>query len=349
MPNYQPQELINLAVHILESIGVPQEDAAVVADALVQADLEGISSHGISRLSIYARRMMEKRIETNPNIHIERAGNVLKVDGGNGLGHVVTFRAIQAAIPLAKQEGIAAIAVRNSNHNGTASYYCRIACKEEIILIGMTNSPPGIVPTGGKKAFLGTNPIAFGFPARTSPPIIVDMSTSVAARGKIILAAKQGEKIPAGWAVDREGLITTDAKEALSGAVLPFGGAKGYALATAIELLTGVLSGAAFGPHVQNIYDDKAKKANVGHTFFLLHIPHWMPMEGYYRRVEQFVEELKSAPKAGDADEIYYPGERRYQRYLETLHSGISLSDEVWEELKQLAAMYGIPVRRLKW
>ncbi|SEN50987.1 Malate/lactate/ureidoglycolate dehydrogenase, LDH2 family [Lihuaxuella thermophila] len=327
----------------MRRLGVPELDAKVTADSLVQANLEGTDSHGISRLPIYARRLMDQRINKNPDIKIERSGSVIKVDGDNGLGQVVSYRSVQAAIPVAKETGIAGIAVHHSNHNGTAAYYCQHACREEMILIAMTNSPSGMIPHGGRQAYLGTNPIGFGFPVRSGPPVIVDMSSSVAARGKIILAAKEGREIPSGWAVDADGAVTTDPVAALQGGVLPFGGAKGFALATAIEILAGVLSGAGFGPHVQSIYHDRHGAADVGHFFILLNIAHWMPIEAYYDRLDQFIKELKAIPLAKHAEEICYPGERRFRRWQDRRKNGIPLSGDVCMELQKLAKICRVP------
>jgi LDH2 family malate/lactate/ureidoglycolate dehydrogenase len=209
--------------------------------------------------------------------------------------------------------------------------------------MALTNSPPGIPPHGGKKAFLGTNPIAFGFPTRKGPPLIVDMSSSVVARGKIILAARQGESIPPGWAIDREGRVTTDPAEALQGAVLPFGGVKGYALAAAVEVLSGVLSGAAFGPHVRNLYEEGQPAADVGHFFILMDISRWMPIDVYFRRIGQFLRELKSVPRAEGAEEILYPGEGRERRIRRRLREGIPLSREVVSDLEEVGRSCAVP------
>jgi LDH2 family malate/lactate/ureidoglycolate dehydrogenase len=209
-------------------------------------------------------------------------------------------------------------------------------------LIATTNSPPGIAPWGGRKAYFGTNPIAFGFPTRREPPVIVDMSSSVVARGRIILAAQQGLPIPLGWAIDEEGRETTDAGAALRGAVLPLGGAKGYALALAVEVLSGVLSGAAFGPRVNNLYKEEDPPANVGHSFILLNIPHWMSPDEYHARMEEFIGELKAAPRRVGTDEILYPGERRYRVFLEKSREGIALPRPVVEELTRLAEQRGV-------
>jgi LDH2 family malate/lactate/ureidoglycolate dehydrogenase len=340
--SYHASELTDFCKSVFIRLGMTEENSAVAADSLVRADLEGNEGHGISRLPIYAKRIQEGRISARPDIEYEQFGSVLKVNGGNGLGQVVAYRAVQQAIPIAKENGMTGIFVRNSNHFGTAAYFCQQACKQNMILLAMTNSPPGIPPWGGKKAFFGTNPIAFGFPTRQAPPVIIDMSSSVVARGKIILANKIGEDIPLGWAIDDHGVETTDPAAALRGAVLPLGGAKGYALAMAIEIMCGVLSGAAYGPHVNNLYKDGDSAANVGHSFILLDISRWMPIEDYFDLMEKFLKEVKDVPVAAGTDEIFYPGERRYQKYAARSVAELAVSREVAEELRGLGGSLGI-------
>ncbi|UFJ38924.1 Ldh family oxidoreductase [Brevibacillus humidisoli] len=339
MTSFDAAELQLFCRQVFERLNVDFDSASIAADAIIRANLEGIDSHGISRLAIYAKRLQEKRINPNPHIKVvKRGAGVLLVDGDNGLGQVVAARAVEEGMVLVKETGVAAIAVKGSNHFGTASYFCQLASSRHLIAIAFTNSPPGIPPWGGVKPFFGTNPIAFGFPTGTDRPVMVDLSTSVVARGKIILAAKQGEAIPAGWAIDERGEMTEDPQDALRGAVLPVGGPKGYALALAIELLTGVLSGAAYGPHVNAIYDDDASAANVGHFFILLDIEKFMPVQRYTQLMQTFLEEVKSVPRAAGVEEILYPGERRAREYEARLTEGIRLSTEVDQELRQLAA-----------
>jgi LDH2 family malate/lactate/ureidoglycolate dehydrogenase len=340
--HYAAKQLYVFCKSVFEAYGFEEQDAHASADSLVQAELEGAGSHGISRLAIYAKRIREGRIAAKPNFQAKQTGSVISIDGGNGLGQVVASRAMRVAIPAARENGMVGIFIRNSNHFGTAAYFCQIACRENMALIAMTNSPSGIPPWGGKKAFFGTNPIAFGFPTREKPPIIVDMSSSIVARGKIILAEKQGKSIPSGWAIDEEGEDTTIPAEALKGAVLPLGGPKGYALALAVEMMTAVLSQAAFGPHVNNLYKDGDPPANVGHCFILMDISKWMPMEEYYTLAEQFIREIKEVPLTKQSDEILYPGERRYQTCQENVKQGISLSEEVLRELVEIGNECGV-------
>jgi len=340
--SYKAIDIYEFIKQVLVKIGMSEADASIVADSLVKADLEGNGSHGMSRLPIYAKRLLEGRIAVRPRIGFELHGAILRVDGDNGLGQVVSCRALEKALPVAREHGIAGMFVNNSNHFGTAAYFCQQACARNMALIAMTNSPPGIPPWGGKRAFLGTNPIAFGFPVRDAPPVIVDMSSSVVARGKIMLADKQGDTIPTGWAIDENGMETTDPAAALRGSVLPLGGAKGYALAMAVEMMCSILSGAAFGPHVNNLYKDGDPAANVGHCFILMDMSRWMDMEQYFAIMQSFLEEIKAVPTAAGTNEIFYPGERRYAQFISRQQEGIQVSGEVVQELIQLGEAVGV-------
>ncbi|KMY54513.1 lactate dehydrogenase [Bacillus sp. FJAT-27231] len=337
MYSYAESDLKLFCESVLKSVGITEADASIVAESLVQANLEGVDSHGISRLPIYMKRLMDKRINAAPAIQLERGGSVLTVDGDNGLGHVVSYHALTKGMEIAKQSGIAAIAIKNSNHFGAASYFCQLACEQNMICIGFTNSPSGIAPWGGKEAFFGTNPIALGFPTGNDTPVIIDLSTSVVARGKIMNAVQQKDSIPDGWAIDRFGKPTNDPQAALEGAVLPMGGPKGSALALAVELLAGVLSGAAFGPHVNNIYNEKeADKANVGHFFILMDIKKFTDLETFFQSVQNLLKELKLVAKVPGINEIRYPGERRKKEEQMRKKTGIQLTASLEKELAEI-------------
>lgn len=208
----------------------------------------------------------------------------------------------------------------------------------------MTNSPPGIPPWGGKEAFFGTNPIAFGFPVNNQPDVIIDMSASVVARGKIISAAKDGTSIPKGWAIDQNGEDTEDPQAALMGAVLPSGGVKGYGWALAVEILSGILTRAAYGPNVKSIYEDSQDTANVGHFFLLLDIEKFLPLNEFSEMIKIMLSQIKNSPKKQGVDSILYPGERRESSYIEKLESGIFLSAEVRKELTSLAEKFKLRI-----
>ncbi len=335
---YNAQHLKSFIVNVLTKQNVNGEDAEVVADSLVRADLEGVGSHGISRLPVYSKRIEQGRFNTNPSITIEKKGlSVLSVDGDSGLGQVIAYRALQEGIPIAKETGLAAIGIRNSNHFGAASYYCQIACQEKLAIIATTNAPSAIPPWGGKTAFLGTNPIAFGFPVTGQPDVIIDMSASIVAKGKIISAAREGTSIPSNWAIGPDGEPTNDPKMALEGAVLTTGGVKGYGLALAVEILSGILTGAAFGPHINSMYEETSAPANVGHFFLLLDIEKFLPVDVFSGVLKKMLSEIKDSPKIQGVESILYPGERRARSYQEKLEKGIVLPIEVEQELQNLA------------
>ncbi|WP_018665413.1 Ldh family oxidoreductase [Heyndrickxia acidiproducens] len=344
MKAYSAKDLKNFCIDVLKAVGMGEGDASIVSDSLIKANLDGVDSHGISRLPIYVKRFCDHRINIHPHLKTEeKTPSVLLVDGDNGLGHIVCYHAIKKAVKMAKASGITAIAIKNSNHFGTVSYFCELACDHHLACIGFTNSPPGIAPWGGKEAFFGTNPVAFGFPTGNDQPVIIDLSTSITARGKIIAAAKQGSKIPDGWAMDEDGNPTNDPNAALKGAVLPMGGAKGAALALAVEILSGVLTGAAFGPHVKSIYDEhESGYANVGHFFILMDIEKFMSLKQFLTMMQRLLEEMKAVPKSTASQEIRYPGERKFKERKHRLAAGIPLPANVEEELIAVARQFQV-------
>lgn len=341
---YRAENLKAFTVDVLQALDVPAKEANVVAEGLIRADLEGLDSHGISRLGVYAARLKDKRINARPRVTTEAISKtVLLVNGDNGLGHVASYHGLKEGIKLAREYGLAAVGVHSSNHFGTAAYFCQLAASEEMMTIVCTNSPPGMAPWGGKSAFFGTNPLAFGYPVPGEAPAIIDMSTSTVARGKIILAAKQGEPIPDQWALDKNGVMTNNPHEALEGTLLPTGGAKGAALALAVEIMASVLTGAAFSPDVENIYDSsKTKAANVGHFFLLLDTKPFKRHSNYDERMKTLLYLMKSVATTG-TEPIRYPGERRELERNKRLQTGIHLSDAVAAELKEWADRLGIP------
>lgn len=342
---YRHEELILFCERVFQRLGLSLEDSKIAAEAIVHANLQGVDSHGISRLSVYAKRIQEGRINAVPTLSVENpTDSILIVDGDNGLGQVVASRALGKGIEIAKEKGVAIVAVKRSNHLGAVSYYCEKACAEGLLSISFTNSPPGIVPFGGKKAFFGTNPIAMGIPTGTDTPILMDMSTSVISRGKIMLAAKEKQPIPTHWAINKEGVPTTNPEEALEGALLPVGGVKGSLLAMAVEIFSGILTGAAYGPHVQSLFEDDHGPANVGHFFILMDIAPFMAPPLFNTLVQQFIQELKEVPLAEGVEEILYPGERRKREYERRLRDGVPVPESIFCELRELAWKLKVPI-----
>lgn len=342
MPFFAADKIFKFCQNLLEGTGVPGEEASIVADVLVDTSLEGIDTHGISRLPIYLSSIRKGRINPRPAIKIDRsAPSLAAVDGDNGLGQLVAVRSMQAAIKMAQDAGVGAVATRHSSHFGASSYYCKMASSSGMVGMAFTNTPSGIPPWGGKQAYFGTNPIAFAFPGKELP-VVVDMSSSTVSRGNIILAAKEGRPIPEGWAIDSQGRPTTDAKAALEGAVLPMAGPKGYAMALAVEVMSGVLSGASYGPRVGWIYDDKTDPLDIGHFFLAMDISRLMPLTQFVSRMDHMVQEIKSSPRAEGVEEIFIPGERRANKAKKRSGEGIPVSDQLLGELNGLARELGI-------
>ncbi|HEV2319030.1 MAG TPA: Ldh family oxidoreductase [Verrucomicrobiae bacterium] len=334
---FKPELVRTLATAIAMRAGVRKGDAVVLADALVDADVHGVSTHGLSRLNIYIRRIQKGLIDPKAKLVIERRhGAAMAVDAGNGLGHVQAAKTLAKLIPKAKRNGVAAATVRNSQHFGALSYYCNLAAKQDMILFATTNCEPAMSPEGACQAFFGTNPIAASFPTGKGWPVKIDLATSIVARGNIIAAQKRGQPIPLGWALTPEGEPTTDAAAALAGTVLTMAGHKGYALALMVEIFSSVLSGAAVGPAIGSMYKNMDRKQDVGHFFFLLDIGAFMDVADFKRRMDKAIDDIKSCRKRPGVNEILVPGERSYQKARQNLAEGIVIDEATRKELKTL-------------
>lgn len=331
-----PEDLFEFSKVALIRAGVPEEDAAIVADALVAANLRGIDSHGVVRLYSYVERIRRGLINPSAKPQVVRDFNaVALVDGNNGLGYVAAVYASDIAVEKAKKYGVGVVGVRNSSHFGMAAYYGMRIAKRKMIGIVMSNAPPAMAPWGGKVARLGTNPICMAFPSREEP-IVLDMALSVVARGKIRLAALKGEKIPEGWAFDEEGRPTTDPQAALKGTLAPIGGPKGYGLAVAVDILSGVLTGSAYSIYVKAL-DDYSGPSGTGFFVEAIDVQAFRPFEEYLEDLENFVKIIKETPKASGVSEIYLPGEIEGNISKQRLRDGIPLDRETVELLKKTA------------
>lgn len=330
--------LRDFAIRVFEAVDLTAEDAAIVADCLIHADLRGHASHGLTRIPIYAERIAAGVVRARPDIRIERpAPAFLEVDAGNGPGPVASWRALEAAIATAREQGVCVAAIGHSNHNGSGSFYVEKAVAEGCLAMVMTNAPPSMAVFGGRDPVIGTNPISFGTPVAGASPILVDMATSVVARGKIVESAKRGEAIPQGWALDRDGRPTTDSGAAESGVVLPLGGPKGSALAIMVEILCGVLSGGRFGRDMGNLYSDFVTPQDVGHFFLLIDAARSPLGRHYAERVTALVEDLKQSATAEGFDAIMMPGEPEARRSAATSANGIALPANVVADLNEIA------------
>lgn len=340
---YCVDDLHELAAACFRAAGVPDEDAKWTAHVLVRADLQGTSTHGLSRLSAYIAGIRKGKIKARPDLQVIKTGPATTVvDGGQGLGPVVAKAAVKAAMEQAKEAGVGVAAVRNGNHAGAMSTYTELCAAEGLIGLALTNAQPAIPPWGGRQAYFGTNPIALAAPKYEGNPISIDLATSITARGNIILAAKKNEPIPEGWALDEAGLPTTDAGAALKGSVLPMAGPKGYGLALLVEILSGLLSGGNFGYNVGSIYDEGAEPPGTGMFMLVLNPEYFVGSEAFATRVSQLTTEVTSLPLAKGYDCIRMPGERRYELERERRGSGVPISAQTEAELRQIAQECGI-------
>lgn len=319
--------------------GVAEDDAEWASFTLVEADLQGLGTHGVMRLAAYVDGVAMGKINAAPKARIHRTGPVTSViDGDNGLGCVTAKMAAENAVDLARDAGLGAVTVKRGNHAGALSIYTEWAAGLGMIGMFCCNAYPSVPPWGGSRAYFGTNPIALAAPTNGPHPVSIDLATSVVARGNIIAAAKRGDAIPEGWAIDESGRPTTDAKAALSGAVLPMAGAKGYALALLVEILAGVLSGAKVGDKVGSMFGDSSEPPGTGFFYLAIHPDYFTGYSPFLERIQILVDEIHQVPLAEGYEQVFVPGERRFLEKENRRKTGIPVPDETWEEFSALSA-----------
>jgi LDH2 family malate/lactate/ureidoglycolate dehydrogenase len=332
-----PAKLIDFVTAVYRSAGVPEGDARLVADSLVQADLWGHQSHGVLRTGWYLARLKSgvMSAQTRPHLVVD-SGAVAVIEGNEGIGQVLTAHAAREAIRRAKVHGIAAVAVRNSNHFGTCMYYTRMGADAGCVMLLTTNGGPAMAPWGGNKKIVGTNPWSVAAPAGRYPPLLMDMANTAVARGKIYLARQRHERIPEGWAIDAAGRPTTDPQAAIDGIILPMAGHKGYAIAVAMDMLSGVLSASSFLSAVHGPYETQSR-SGAGHFIIAMSIEAFQPLADFNSRMERFIQELKSVPRAKDVDEVFYPGEIEARNDARNRKQGLALPADTLADLAKIA------------
>ena len=309
--------------------------AKICADALINAELVGAPSHGLSRLKMYCDRINKKVINPKPKIKIKKISqSITHIDANNSIGFVAADIGIKKAISNAKKTGIGLVAIKNSGHYGLSGYYAEQAVKKNLITMCFTNAPPAIAPHGAKKSLFGTNPICFGTPTASKIPFILDTSVSVINRGKIRVAARTDKKIPEGVALDKFGKPTTDAKKALSGVQLPIAGFRGSGLAWMVDILSGVLTGGNHGGKVKDPFDDFSGPQNIGHLFIAIK-PNLF-VGNYNERIKENIKRIKRLPKIKGVKEILYPGQNKHRRYKKNLNKKINIPTNIAKDLKKL-------------
>ena len=329
------KKLFSLLIKIFKKFNLSNEHAKISANALINAELVGSHSHGLSRLKMYCDRIVKKVINPKPKIKIKKISqSISHIDADNSIGFVAADIGIKKAIDNAKKTGIGFVAVKNSGHYGLSSYYMEQAVKKNLIGMCFTNAPPAIAPHGARKSLFGTNPICFGTPTSSKVPFILDTSVSMINRGKIRVAAKTGEKLPLGVALDKFGNITTDAKKALKGVQLPIAGFRGSGLAWMVDILSGVLTGGNHGGKVKDPFDDFSGPQNIGHLFIVFK-PNLF-VNNYNQRIKDNIKRVKRLPKIKGTKEILYPGENKYKRYKTGLKNNIKVSSNIKKDLESL-------------
>lgn len=329
-----PFEEVNILIQKkLIKAGLREDHARKVAGVLIHADLRGVSSHGALRTEHYISRIQAGGINTDPDIAFHATGPVTgTVDGDDGFGHVVAGIATSHAIDMAKANGVGMVTAMNSSHCGALSYFVEEATKHGLIGVAMTHTDKIVVPFGGKEAFLGTNPIAYGVPARSEKPFILDMATSNVALGKILQRQEEGNAIPEGWGVDDTGAPTTDPGKVA--ALVPFGGPKGYGLSMIVDIFSGLLAGMAFGPHINKMYGDLNKNRKLGHYICVINPSYFTDAEMFLTQMDRMIREVREVPAAGGFEKVMVPGEIEQANEERNRQYGITIAETTYGFLK---------------
>lgn len=338
-------------IDVFKGVGVPEKDAKICADVLITADKRGIDSHGVGRLKpIYYDRI--KLGVQNPITNFEiikESPTTATIDGHDGMGHVISKKAMQLAIDKAKQFGMGMVAVRNSTHYGIAGYYVMMAAEQGMIGITGTNARPSIAPTFGIENMLGTNPLVFGMPTDEDFPFVLDCATSITQRGKIEVYEREGKELPKGWVIGEDGNPRTDTNQVLidlvkgTAALAPLGGIgeetagyKGYGYATVVEILSAALQGGAFLKGLLGFEAGKPVPYRLGHFFMAIDINAFIELESFKRTTGDILRDLRASKKAPGHDRIYTAGEKEYLAWLYRKDKGVPVNASLQQHILQL-------------
>lgn len=327
------EEILALVSERLVEAGLNREHADLVADVLTHADLRGVRSHGVMRTEHYVKRLKAGSLNTNPTFSLKqiRSGaSLLNADGG--MGHVACDQAMSHAIKIAGETGIALVGVEDGSHCGALSYFVLQAAQKDMIGIALTQTDKCVAPFGGIKPFFGTNPIAFGFPCKNNPPVVLDMATSNTAYGKVMHAREASTSIPDDWGLDENGAPTTDPHHVQ--ALTPFGGYKGYGVGMVIDVLTGILLGAQFGPHITAMYGDYEKKRNLASLMIAIDPAIFVSLDNFKAQMEAMATELHSQTPGPGFDTVKVPGDQEIACEAENRKNGIPILPAIYAFLK---------------
>lgn len=341
---YSIEQVREFCEQVWEKAGLSKEDAATCVDVLLAADVRGQRTHGTTHMKDYCDRMRKGTATNGADIDIKQTSPTsFVVDAKHAVGMVAGPKIMQKCIDQAKISGACFASVRNGCHYGLGAYYPMMAVKENMIAFSFANTPPLVAPTGGADPMLGTNPISIALPAGNHPDLVLDIATSVVAKGRISLALKEGESIPEGWALDTDGANTTDPAAADKGALLPFGAHKGYGLMLIVSLLSFALSGADMDMDLPRFFAETDKQANVGYFMGCIDITKYCPVEDFKKRVDTMFDALKACRPAVGSKGVLIPGEIEYVKTEKAAKEGIDLSEATLRDFKEMAETFGVP------
>ncbi|MES1220433.1 MAG: Ldh family oxidoreductase, partial [Bacteroidota bacterium] len=348
-------QLFNFSKAVLQKIGCSETDADKAIRVLLSADVRGIDSHGVARLSGYVRLWEAKRVNANPAIIIiHETPSTAVVDGDSGLGLVVAPAAMQIAIDKAKNVGTGWVSVQNSNHFGIAGYHAMMALEHDMIGIALTNASALVASTFSVERLLGTNPICVAIPAGNEPAFVADLATTTAANGKLEILQRKKEAAPIGWIQDKEGHSITDAHALKTGgALLPLGSDrehgshKGYALGAIVDIFSAVLSGANYGPWVPPFpayvpMPENQPGKGIGHFFGAMRIDAFRPAEDFKKHMDNWIQRFRNAKTVEGQSRVFIPGDPEREMETERMKNGIPIMDDVYNDLKLLAEKFEI-------
>lgn len=331
-------ETRSFCIELMQRAGVPTDEAAITVDSLIDADLKGVSSHGLNRLAVYINRIKCNLVKAKAEMVVERdAAAIAVIDAQHSVAQVISFRAMELAISKARTYGIGAVLVKNSGHFGMAQTYGLQAAREKMIGIVTSNVTPLMPAPGGAAKVIGNNPLAIVAPTR-GDPITPDMAMSTVAWGKLLVAKNAGKKIPLDWALDEFGKETDDPAKGIAGMMLPMARHKGYALAIGLEILTGIMAG-CFAWNIQGMYD-LTQPQSLAHMLIAINIASFVDMNEYYENIESLRSGIKNSNRAEGFDEVFLPGEIELRKLKSA--TSISLPENVLAELNALAQGFGM-------
>ncbi|MFB3818860.1 MAG: Ldh family oxidoreductase [Candidatus Methylomirabilales bacterium] len=344
MPAVTPDRLKAAITEVLRGLGAAEDEACIVAESLVRAEMRGTDTHGLPYLKLLVERAEARMVSLPTRLTTLRdEGATALLDGGNGIGQFAGWTAMATSVRKARELGVGLTLVRNTNNLGFLAFYTMHAAEQGLVGVAMSNANASVSPWGGAEAYLGTNPMSISVPG-TAEPLVLDMSSSVVARGKIRKAHRLGEKIPPGWALDEFGAPTEDPAAALKGTLLPIGGPKGYGLALMVDVLAGMLSGSAFGRQVKSFHE-LAGPTGVGALLLAFEVERFMPLETFRTLMAGYVTAIRGSRRARGTVRIYTPGEIESEKEQASRERGIELADASVEMLNQYLEKLRSPLR----